>query len=586
MVIRMLPIEVISQISAGEIINGPDSVVKELMENSIDSGASNINVNIENGGRQLISISDNGFGMSRRNLKMAMLRHATSKIFSLNDLENINSLGFRGEALSSIASISRITLMSRTKESNEAWLLYSEGYDNVTISKPTSHPIGTSVMVCDLFYNIPIRQKFMKTEKSEFFRIHEIIRSIALSKNDVDITLKHNNKLIKHYAGAKNNIKEIIRLHSLFSYNFVKKLIPIKLKNNFMQVLGWISLSEQCSLNIKKKYYYVNKRIVNNNIIHHAVRQGIQEIFGNDVFFPVILYITIPNDQIDINIHPSKSEIQFNQSRLVHAFIYQAILYSFRKNNKRNILIKSADWVLENSQISGKNYFKIKEKKNDKISKKTFLMHSCNDNKELKDQLKQYYFFKKNVLFNNFYKSFGYLLSLIQDNYIIIESIQGLALISLPMAYRLVKMSKTKNVINNKIEIFILPNYFKVKIISTEYNVIINNQNILLKFGLYFFITAHYLFLKTIPMVLKRQDWKKLFLCFLKYLFLKENITYELLLKWFALNITISKIKWNNIKIIKVLSDMEQFCPIFIKFPPSELLQPIHFDKAIKILKI
>jgi DNA mismatch repair protein MutL len=440
--------------------------------------------------------------------------------------------------------------------------------------------------VCDLFYNIPVRQKFMKTEKSEFLRIHEIIRCIALSKNDVDITLKHNNKLIKYYAGAKNSIKKIIRLQSLFSYDFVKKLIPIKLKNNFMCVFGWISLSEKYSFNQKKKYYYVNKRIVNSNIIHHAVRQSIQELFGNNVFFPVILYITISNDQIDINIHPSKSEIKFNQSRLVHAFIYQAVLYSFRENDKRNVLIKSSDWVLENSQISGRNDFKIKEKKNDNISKKTFLIHSCNDDEELKAQLKQYYFFKKTVLFNNFYKSFGYLLSLVHDNYIIIENIQGLSLISLPMAYRLVKISKIKNIVNNKIEIFILPDFFKVKITFTENNAIINNKNILLKFGLYFFITSHYLYLKTIPVVLKRQDWKKLFSCFLKYLFLKKNITYELLLKWFALNIKISKIKWNNIKIIKVLSDMEKFCPIFIKFPPSELLQPICFDKAISILKV
>ncbi|HXK00574.1 MAG TPA: DNA mismatch repair endonuclease MutL [Buchnera sp. (in: enterobacteria)] len=586
MIIRILPMEVISQISAGEIIDSPCSVVKELMENSIDSGATNISINIENGGRQLISVSDNGFGMSKKNLNMAILRHATSKIFSLNDLETINSLGFRGEALSSISSISRMTLISRTKNSSEAWFLYSEGYNNIIISKPTSHPVGTSVIVCDLFYNIPVRQKFMKTEKSEFFKIHEVIRCMALSKDDIDITLKHNSKLIKHYSGAKNSVKKIIRLQSLFSCNFVRELIPIQLKNNFMCACGWISVSKKNSCNQNKKYYYVNKRIVNSTIIHHAVRQGIQEIFGNNVFFPIILYVTIPSNEIDINIHPKKSEIQFNQSRLIHAFIYQAILYSLRKHHKKNILTKSDDWVLENTQISGKNYFKTKEKENNKIYKKNFLMHVCNDNKNLIEKLKKYYFFKKTVLFNNFYKSFGYLLSLVYDNYIIIENINGLSLISLPMAQRLVKISKIKNIVNNKIEIFILPESFKVKIISIEYNAIINNKNILMQFGLYFFITTHDFYLKTIPMVLKQQDWKKLFLCFLKYLFLKKNITYELLLKWFALNIKISTIKWNNIKIIQVLSDMEKFCPIFIKFPPSELLQPIFFDKAISILKI
>ncbi|CAL4044073.1 DNA mismatch repair endonuclease MutL [Buchnera aphidicola] len=586
MMIRMLPIEVISQISAGEIIHSPSSVVKELIENSIDAGATSIRVNIEKGGLQSIRISDNGFGMSKKDLKIAILRHTTSKIFFLNDLETIKSLGFRGEALSSITAISRTTLISCTKKNTTAWLLYTEGYNNPIILKPTSHPIGTSVTVCDLFYNVPVRQKFMKTEKSEFIKIHEVVRCMALSKKNIDITLKHNNKLIKHYVRVDNNSQNIIRLQSLFNHNFVKKLIPIDFKKDFMYASGWISLSEKKIFNQNKQYYYVNNRIVKNNIIRHAVHQAIQEIFGNNVFFPSILYIIIPNNKIDINIHPDKSEIEFNQSRLVHDFVYQAIIFSFKKNNKSTVLIKYDDVILKNSKLSDEKFFKISGKNKDKIPKKLLLKNFLNNDSNLQEKWKKYYFFEKTVLFNNFYKCFGYLLSLVNKYYMVIENNKGFFLISLPMAQRLVFISNTKNIYSNKIELFILPKAFKVKIIAIELHSIIKNKNILFKFGLYFFIFSHYLYLKTIPMVLKKQDWKKLFLYFLKHLFLKKSITYSSLLKWFALRIKISQIKWDNIKIIKVLSDMEKFCPIFIEFPPSELLQPINFNKKMSVLKI
>ncbi|MCW5196790.1 DNA mismatch repair endonuclease MutL [Buchnera aphidicola (Pemphigus obesinymphae)] len=586
MVIRVLPIEIINQIAAGEIIYSPSSVIKELIENSIDAGATKICVNVEESGLQSISVSDNGSGMDKKNLKIAVLQHTTSKIFSLNDLENINSLGFRGEALSSITSISRTTLISCTKKNEEAWSLYTEGYNNPLIFKPTSHPVGTSVIVCDLFYNVPVRRKFIKNVKNEFLKIHEIVRCMVLSKNNIDIKLKHNSKLIKHYTKIDDTSQEKSRLQNVFGFDFLKKLIPIDLRNNFMRVHGWISLSEKSSFYNNKKYYYVNNRIVNNHLIRHAIHQGIKEIFNKNVSYASIFYVFISNNQIDVNIHPTKSEIKFHQSRLVHGFIYQAIIYAFKKNNKKNEIIKSVDWVLENSKISGENYFEKKEEKKNIVFKKTCLENISKDSEIIQGARKEMYFFKKNVLFNNFYKCFGYLLSLIYNCYLMVENIKGFALVSLPMAERLVFVSNTKHIINNKIKLFILPKIFKVQIISVEYDSIINNKDILLKFGLNFFISSHFFCLKSIPLILKKQNWKKLFLCFLTYIFLKKTITYEELLKWFALNISISKTKWDNFKIMKVLSDMEKFCPIFIEFPPSELLQPINFDKKIRFLKI
>ncbi|CAL4325578.1 DNA mismatch repair endonuclease MutL [Buchnera aphidicola] len=585
MVIRILPVEIINQIAAGEIIYSPSSVIKELIENSIDSGATKIFVNVEESGLQSISVSDNGSGMDKKNLKIAILQHTTSKISSLNDLANINSLGFRGEALSSITSISRTTLISCTKKNEEAWSLYTEGYNNPLIFKPTSHPVGTSVIVCDLFYNVPVRRKCTKNTKNEFLKIHEIVRRMVLSKNNIDITLKHDNKLIKHYTKIDNINQEKNRLQNVFGFDFVQSLIPIDLKNEFMRVYGWISLSKKSSCYNNKRYHYVNNRIVNNHIIRHAIHQGIKEIFNKNVFYSSIFYVFISNDQIDVNIHPNKSEIKFHQSRLVHGFIYQAIIYAFKKSNRKNAVIKSTDWIIDNSKISGKNYFRKKEEEKNIIFKKKYFKNISNDSKIIKEERKEMYFFKKNVLFNNFYKCFGYLLSLIYDSYLMVENIKGFALISLPMVERLVFISNIKNTKNNKIKLFILPKFFKVKITSVEYESIINNKNILLKFGLNFFITSHFFYLKSIPLILKKQDWKKLFLCFLTYIFLKKNITYETLLRWFALNIKISKTKWDNFKIMKVLSDMEEFCPIFIKHPPSELFQPINFDEKIRFLR-
>ena len=221
MPIQVLPPQLANQIAAGEVVERPASVVKELVENSLDAGAPRIDIEIERGGAKLIRIRDNGCGINKDELALALARHATSKITSLDDLEAIMSLGFRGEALASVSSVSRLTMTSRTAEQSEAWQAYAEGRDMAVTVKPAAHPIGTTVEVLDLFYNTPARRKFMRTEKTEFGHIDEVVRRIALARFDVTIQLHHNGKMMRQYRAVKEDGQKERRLGSICGTAFI-----------------------------------------------------------------------------------------------------------------------------------------------------------------------------------------------------------------------------------------------------------------------------------------------------------------------------------------------------------------------------
>jgi len=215
MTIRILSPQLANQIAAGEVVERPASVVKELVENSLDAGADKIQIDIENGGASLIRIRDNGIGIAKEELALALARHATSKIADLADLEAILSLGFRGEALASISSVSRLTLTSRTAEQNEAWQVYAQGRDMETTIQPASHPVGTTVEVANLFFNTPARRKFLRSEKTEFSHIDEVIRRIALAKFNINFTLTHNGKVLRQYKSAVTNEQKLKRMPTI-----------------------------------------------------------------------------------------------------------------------------------------------------------------------------------------------------------------------------------------------------------------------------------------------------------------------------------------------------------------------------------
>ncbi|MDV6254180.1 DNA mismatch repair endonuclease MutL [Vibrio sp. EA2] len=325
MTIKILPARLANQIAAGEVVERPASVIKELVENSLDSGATRIDIDIEKGGAKLIRVRDNGKGIAKDELGLALSRHATSKIHSLDDLEAIMSLGFRGEALASISSVSRLTLTSRPAAQEEAWSAYSEGREMQVKLQPAAHPIGTTVEVLDLFFNTPARRKFLRTEKTEFSHIDELLKRIALSRFDVSINVRHNGKIIRQYRAAKNQLQTEKRIAAVCGNTFVRNMLRIELEHQGLKLHGWITTPDGARQQSDLQYCYVNGRMMRDKLINHAIRQSYEMSLKPDQFAAYVLFIELDPHQVDVNVHPAKHEVRFHQSRLVHDFIYQAL---------------------------------------------------------------------------------------------------------------------------------------------------------------------------------------------------------------------------------------------------------------------
>jgi DNA mismatch repair protein MutL len=331
-----LPIQILSarltnQIAAGEVVERPASVVKEIVENSLDSGATSIEIDIEKGGHKRILIRDNGSGIPHDELALALSRHATSKITKLDDLEAICSLGFRGEALASISSVSRLSLSSKPKEQSQAWQAHCEGRDMQVQLNPAAHPDGTSVDVVDLFFNTPARRKFLRTEKTEFTHIDEVVRRIALSRFDVSFSLKHNGKLLRKYPAVKAQSTEKKRLSTICGKEFAEQSIELNSQYQQFELKGWLVQPEQAKNQGDFQYFYVNGRMIRDKLINHAVRQAFEGLIGADLYPAYVLYLTLEPSQVDVNVHPAKHEVRFHQARLVHDFIYRALTDSLNQ---------------------------------------------------------------------------------------------------------------------------------------------------------------------------------------------------------------------------------------------------------------
>ncbi|PKQ78223.1 DNA mismatch repair protein MutL [Aeromonas sobria] len=331
MPIRILPPILANQIAAGEVVERPSSVVKELVENSLDAGADRVEIDIDKGGAKLIRIRDNGCGVAKEELVLALSRHATSKVATLDDLEGINSLGFRGEALASISSVSRLTFTSRTAEQSEAWQAEAQGREMSVTIKPAAHPVGTTVEVVDLFFNTPARRKFMRSEKTEFAHIDELVRRIALSRFDATLILRHNGKVVRQYKGANTVPEQERRLAAVCGTPFMHHALAVESEHSDVRLWGWLATPEGARPQNDLQYTYVNGRMMRDKLIHHAIRQAYDELLPADRFAAYVLYIELDPRQVDVNVHPAKHEVRFHQARLVHDFIFQALFTALRR---------------------------------------------------------------------------------------------------------------------------------------------------------------------------------------------------------------------------------------------------------------
>ena len=321
--VAQMPQPLINQIAAGEVVERPASVIKELIENCLDAGADNIQIDVEQGGIKSIKIRDNGIGIHRDDLVLALSPHATSKIHSLEDLEQVRSLGFRGEALPSIASVSRLSLTSRRGDAEAARV--SVLNNEIQSPAPAAHSPGTSVEVRDLFYNVPARRKFLKTEKTEFSHLDEVVKRIGLGRLDVDINLRHNQKTVRHLRRAETREAQEKRIAQVFGEAFMEHALYIQLAAAGLELHGWIARPVFSRAQGDMQYFYVNGRMIKDKLVTHALKQAYADVLYHGRQPAYVLYLSMPPTGVDVNAHPAKTEVRFRDSRLVHDFIYRTV---------------------------------------------------------------------------------------------------------------------------------------------------------------------------------------------------------------------------------------------------------------------
>lgn len=326
--INLLSQRLANQIAAGEVVERPASVVKELLENSLDAGATRLEVDVEQGGVKLLRIRDDGAGIHKEDLALALSRHATSKIVELDDLESIASLGFRGEALASISSVSRLSMTSRSREGSiedTAWCVEAEGQEMEARLTPAAHPAGTTVEVRDLFFNTPARRKFLKTEKTEFSRIDEVLKRMALSRFDVMFALNHNQRAIHKLLPATTEAERARRVALVCGPAFVENSVFIEREAAGMRLWGWVSLPTFSRSQADLQYFYVNGRIIRDKLVTHAVKQAYRDVLFHGRHPAYVLYFEMDPAGVDVNVHPTKHEVRFRDSRLVHDFLFSSL---------------------------------------------------------------------------------------------------------------------------------------------------------------------------------------------------------------------------------------------------------------------
>ena len=326
--IAALPDQLISQIAAGEVVERPAAVVKELLENALDAGATQITLRLEQGGIKRIAITDNGHGIAMEQMALALARHATSKIASLTDLEQVATLGFRGEALASIASVAQLTLTSRTASAAHAWEM--QGMQSPPL--PASAATGTTIDVQDLYFNTPARRKFLKSDQTEFGHCAEVVRRIALSRPDVTLSLSHNGKTVDHWNATDIDKRSA----QILGDDFSQARLLLDEQAGPLRLHGFAGLPTASRGRADAQYFYVNGRFVRDKLLTHAVRAAYQDVLHGDRYPSYVLALDLEPSLVDVNVHPSKIEVRFRDSRAVHQFVFHAVSRALANTSATN----------------------------------------------------------------------------------------------------------------------------------------------------------------------------------------------------------------------------------------------------------
>ncbi|WFW60007.1 DNA mismatch repair endonuclease MutL [Citrobacter freundii] len=616
MPIQVLPPQLANQIAAGEVVERPASVVKELVENSIDAGATRIDIDIERGGAKLIRIRDNGCGIKKDELALALARHATSKIASLDDLEAIVSLGFRGEALASISSVSRLTLTSRTQEQSEAWQAYAEGRDMDVTIKPAAHPVGTTLEVLDLFYNTPARRKFMRTEKTEFNHIDEIIRRIALARFDVTINLSHNGKMVRQYRAVTADGQKERRLGAICGTPFLEHALAIEWQHGDLTLRGWVADPNHTTTALAEiQYCYVNGRMMRDRLINHAIRQACEDKLGADQQPAFVLYLEIDPHQVDVNVHPAKHEVRFHQSRLVHDFIYQGVLSVLQQQLETSLPLADDDTpaprhIPENRVAAGRNHFAEPAPAREPATPRYSVSAGGGGGRQTsaswphdqpgyqKQQGEVYQQLLQTPapthkttmpetpaapLTGNS-QSFGRVLTIVGADCALLECDGHIRLLALPVAERWLRQAQLTPAQGPVCaQPLLIP--LRLKVTDDEKTALENAQSQLAELGIEFQLDAQHVTIRAVPLPLRQQNLQILIPELIGYLALQSVSEPGDIAQWIARNVMSEHPQWSMAQAITLLTDVERLCPQLVKAPPGGLLQPVDLHSVMNALK-
>ena len=618
MPIQVLPPQLANQIAAGEVVERPALVVKELVENSLDAGATRIDIDIERGGAKLIRIRDNGCGIKKDELALALARHATSKIASLDDLEAIVSLGFRGEALASISSVSRLTLTSRTQEQPEAWQAYAEGRDMDVTVKPAAHPVGTTLEVLDLFYNTPARRKFMRTEKTEFNHIDEIIRRIALARFDVTINLSHNGKIMRQYRAVTADGQKERRLGAICGTPFLEQALAIEWQHGDLTLRGWVADPNHTTAALAEiQYCYVNGRMMRDRLINHAIRQACEDKLGADQQPAFVLYLEIDPHQVDVNVHPAKHEVRFHQSRLVHDFIYQGVLSVLQQQLETSLPLEGDEDPLprhipENRVAAGRNHFAEPAPAREPTTPRYSVSAGSGGGRqasaswphaqpgyqkqqgEVYQQLLQtpapvptHKSAVPNVAESSLAghsQSFGRVLTIVGADCALLECDGHIRLLALPVAERWLRQAQlTPGQGPVCAQPLLIP--LRLKVTADEKAALQKAQSQLADLGIEFQLDAQHVTIRAVPLPLRQQNLQILIPELIGYLAQQSVFEHGNIAQWTARNLMSEHPQWSMAQAITLLADVERLCPQLVKAPPGGLLQPVDLHSVMNALK-